>query len=109
MANASIDFTLHCSMSTVWNLLSDEREMTFRTGIYHTLQNRAFYDRLEYMIENDTLKGKRVILFMEERGGVRIAVMDECSAKKLTAAPLLGRTLQKQLDDFQYRLRKEIG
>ncbi len=126
MAMAQLDFTAPCSISKLWELFDKPGKIDWQSEVFHVdvlgeghfiehrpdgymrfeLTHRDFYEKLEFDVETDTERGRRIILFMEEGNGARIALMDDFKSKKLIGNPMLGSLMNKRLKTMEKDLKK---
>jgi len=126
MAVAEMDVILDISMNKAWDLFDKPGAYNWQSDVFRvdvhddehftefhddgrmtfTLKQRDFYDRLEYDVETEELTGHRIILFMEERSGIRIALMDEFKPKKLIGNPMLGMNMAKKAKAMEKDIKK---
>ena len=129
MAVSNLKATFQCDVEKVWETVTSLENYTWRSDlgkveimdgkkfIEHTkegyattftITNMEPYQRWEFDMENDNIKGHWTGIFTEKEGQTEIDFTEEVTAKKFYMKPFVKAYLKKQQSQYVSDLKKAL-
>lgn len=130
MAETNVKVTFQCPVEKVWDTVTDLSRYQWRSDIerieivdeqnfmeisregirtYFTVIDKKPYERWEFTLENENIKGKWVGLFYQHGADTTLDFTEQVSAKNIMKVPMLGAYLRKQQRQYFTDLKRELG
>lgn len=130
MAISSIKAAFHCDIKKVWETVTSLENYTWRSDLskIEVLNEKTFieyskdgytttfkitavipYQRWEFDIENDNIKGHWIGVFTQRDGKTEIDFTEDVTAKKIFMKPFVKSYLKKQQSQYIADLKKALS
>lgn len=130
MAVSSISVTFQCDIKKMWEIITSLENYTWRSDLdrIEILNEKQFveytregyattftvtvmepYERWEFDMENDNMRGHWTGIFTSKGGQTEIEFTEDVTAKKLIMKPFVKAYLKKQQTQYVSDLKKAVS